>query len=119
MPKERKTLTGTCKFCGQSQMIEAETEDEANRKVTAACSCEEGQPARRIDDARVIVERDFKDFSGETIELIQGVVSAVNFGVVDAGSLKLNGVTKVAVALTSKEKITVVRTDTKVSKEEI
>lgn len=119
MPKEKKMLEGICKFCGQSQLIEAETEDAANKKVAAACSCEEGQASRRIDAAREIVERDFKEFSGETVELIQRTVSAVNFGVVVSGTIKLNGTTKVAVALTSKDKIKVVRTDTEVSEEEI
>jgi hypothetical protein len=100
-------------------MIEAETEEDADRKVTAACSCEEGQSARRIDNARVIVERDFKDFSGETVDLVQRIVAAVNFGVIGSASVKLDGTTKVTVALTSKDKIAVVRTDTEVYKEEI
>lgn len=119
MNDERKMLEGTCKYCGQSQLVEAETESEANNKATSICKCEEGQASRRIETAKSHVETKFEEFSKETIELIQSIVAGVNYGVIDSATLKLSRTVKVSITLTSKDKLSVTRTDTEVDKEEI
>jgi hypothetical protein len=39
-------ITGTCEFCGQQKMVQAESEAEANRITTEECGCEEGKDYR-------------------------------------------------------------------------
>lgn len=119
MAKEAKTISGTCKYCGQSQMVIADSDKRADEIAEAACSCKEGQPARRIKMARDKVDSKFKDFSDETVELINECVSAVNYSTVKSASLTLDSRTKVSISLVSGDKISVTRTDTDVDKEEI
>lgn len=44
--KDKDLIGGVCACCGQTQMVEATTEEEANRIATARCRCEEGKKAR-------------------------------------------------------------------------
>lgn len=120
MKNESGMLNGTCKYCGQSQMVIADTEEKANEIAEAACSCKEGQPARRIKAARDKVDAKFEEFSEETVDLIQDCISAVNYGTIKSATINLNSTTKVSLAMTGNgEKISVTRTDTEVDKEEI
>ena len=65
------------------------------------------------------VDAKFKDFSEETIELINECVSAINYATIKSATLTLDSRTKVSIAFVSGEKISVTRTDTDVDKEEI
>lgn len=120
MLKEVKTLNGTCKYCGQSQMVSADTEEKANEMAEAACSCKEGQASRRIKSARDKVDAQFSEFSEETVDLIHDCVCAVNYGTIKSATLALDSTTKVSISISGNgEKIFVTRTDTEVAKEEI
>lgn len=120
MSKEAKMINGTCKYCGQSQMVSADTEEKANELAEAACSCKEGQPSRRIKSARNKVDEQFNEFSEETVDLIHDCVCAVNYGTIRSAALALNSTTKVSISISGNgDKIFVTRTNTEVDKEEI
>ena len=44
---EVKDLTGVCKYCGQTKIVKALTEPEADDVVTLECSCPGGEMERR------------------------------------------------------------------------
>ena len=119
MPKEKGMLTGTCKFCGLTQMVEAETEEEADKAVVADCTCEEGLSFRGIIAAEEVSKRLFTDFPDETIGFVNRLVSAVSCGVISSGTIKLNGITKATVSMTNKDKVKILRSDTEATEEEI
>jgi hypothetical protein len=119
MTKGNGTHEGTCKYCGQSQIVDAVDKESADQMATMNCKCEEGQAFRRIESAKSRVETKFSEFSGETVDLLKSIVAAVNYETIASATIQLNGLTKVKVLLTSKEKISVTRTDTEVDKEEI
>jgi len=119
MPKENGTHEGICKFCGQSQIVDAIDKESADQMAVMNCKCEAGQAQRRMMLAEKAVSTKLKDFGGDTIELARGIVKAVNYGSIDSATIKLNGSIKLAVSLTSKDKISVTITNTEVDKEEI
>ena len=119
MPKENGTHEGICKFCGQSQIVDAIDKESADQMAVMSCKCEEGQAFRRIESAKNVIETKFDEFSGETVDLLKSIVAAVNYETIAQATVKLNGSVKVSVSLTSKDKISVTRTDTEVDKEEI
>ena len=46
MTSKRETREGYCPFCGQMQMGEATTEEEANSKAAKNCNCDGSKKAR-------------------------------------------------------------------------
>jgi len=48
MENETRAMFGTCSYCGQSVITEAEDAGAANDRVTALCMCPEGERQRRI-----------------------------------------------------------------------
>ena len=44
------TIIGTCKFCGQQQVVEAYNQEVANERATANCKCEEGKRFRKKEE---------------------------------------------------------------------
>ena len=119
MPKGNATHEGICKFCGQSQIVDAIDKESADQMAVMNCKCEEGQAFRRIESAKSVIETKFEEFPGETVDLLKNIVAAVNYETIASATVKLNGSVKVSVSLTSKDKISVTRTDTEVDKEEI
>ena len=46
-----KELTGTCAFCGQTKIVEAESQEEANRMAAEECTCDNNyKKARQCAD---------------------------------------------------------------------
>lgn len=119
MPKGSITHDGICKFCGQSQIVDAIDKESADHMATMNCKCEEGQAFRRVESAKNVIETKFDGFSEETVDLLKNIVTAVNYEIIASANIKLNGSVKVSVSLTSKDKISVTRTDVAVDKEEI
>lgn len=39
MEESKNMLTGECRYCGQTQNVEAESKDDADRKATELCGC--------------------------------------------------------------------------------
>lgn len=44
---ERKDMTGTCAYCGQSKIVKAVTQQEADAMASIDCSCPGGEMERR------------------------------------------------------------------------
>jgi len=44
---ERKDMTGVCRGCGQSRIVKAENQEEADVLVTEECSCQLGEQLRK------------------------------------------------------------------------
>ena len=42
-------LNGSCKYCGQVQNVEAESQEEADKKATELCGCDEAIKAKQHD----------------------------------------------------------------------
>lgn len=49
-----KDLLGVCSGCGQTKMVKAQTQEEADRIATEECDCPEGELTRRkeVQDPR-------------------------------------------------------------------
>ena len=45
--KELKEMTGTCAHCGQTKIVQAATQDEADHKAAIDCTCPGGDVERR------------------------------------------------------------------------
>ena len=45
--EELKDMTGACIYCGQTKIVKAYTQEEADREVSLECSCSGGELARR------------------------------------------------------------------------
>lgn len=41
-----KEMTGTCTFCGQTRIVRADTQEEADRMALADCNCQGAEMAR-------------------------------------------------------------------------
>lgn len=44
---ELKEMTGTCKHCGQTKIVQAASQDEADHKAAIDCTCPGGDAERR------------------------------------------------------------------------
>lgn len=40
-------MTGVCRYCGQTRIVKAENQEEADKSVTLDCSCEGGEFERK------------------------------------------------------------------------
>ena len=40
-------MTGVCKYCGQTKIVKAETQEEADRTATLDCNCQGGELERK------------------------------------------------------------------------
>lgn len=40
-------MTGVCRYCGQTRIVKAENQEEADRSVTLNCNCEGGEFERK------------------------------------------------------------------------
>lgn len=52
MPTKRETREGYCPYCGQMQMVEAATDEEANYKAVQNCNCDGSKKARSAGQCR-------------------------------------------------------------------
>lgn len=53
---EMESIYGTCRFCGQTQMIEAADQQDADIKVTKLCTCPDARLARKKAEIRQMVQ---------------------------------------------------------------
>lgn len=42
-----ESMTGTCRYCGQTKIVEAESQKDADERVTIDCSCPGGELERK------------------------------------------------------------------------
>lgn len=52
MPTKREEREGFCPYCGQMQMVEAVTDEEANYKAMQNCNCDGSKKARSAGQCR-------------------------------------------------------------------
>ena len=52
----KETMEGYCPFCGQMQMVEATTEEEANSKAAENCNCDGAKKARSARQCAANIE---------------------------------------------------------------
>ena len=63
---KRKRLEGACRFCGQIQAVEADSQEEANRIATLNCNCDEAEAYRRKEDLMEIINQTCRDLPKES-----------------------------------------------------
>ena len=89
MTSKRETREGYCPFCGQMQMVEATTEEEANHKAASNCKCDGAKKARSAglcrDNIREICGPGAGDYQMEVLdeEVIEVLQDLGGFAVYD------------------------------------
>lgn len=63
-------MTGTCMFCGQQVIVEAETQEKADELATEKCSCENDfrKMRKMIDNIEKICGEEAKHFGMEIVD---------------------------------------------------
>ena len=51
-----ESFTGTCSYCGQTKIVMAESQKDANERVTLDCSCPGAEMEQRKKDVRVLLD---------------------------------------------------------------
>lgn len=95
-------ITGYCKACGQSKLVEAGLPDEANEKVTMQCNCPEGEEIRalvklmqNIDDICGAEGEmlGFKPVNAESVERIKEVAVLIYKDRLGRATFQIDGTT--------------------------
>lgn len=98
--EKRKSITGTCRFCGQTSLVEADTEAEANAIASKQCSCGEGEAYREKEACLDRIEeicRAPKEEAGvmpltfEEARLIRQIADRVAISAIDGASIDIKG----------------------------
>ena len=89
-------MTGTCVFCGQTRMVEAETQAEADRIAAENCTCDNNlkrvrQCSENIDQICGATAKDFgmDIVTEEVIDSIKDIGRLCVFGHVDGATFRL------------------------------
>lgn len=89
-------MTGTCMFCGQTRMVEAEDRAEANRIAAETCTCDNNFKRVRqcADNVDKICGETAKDYgmdivAEEVIDSLKGVGQLCVFGYLQGASFRL------------------------------
>lgn len=91
-----KEMTGTCLFCGQTRMVEAETQEEADRIASENCTCDNKLKSSRQCSENIdkICGETAKEFGMDTvveelIEEMKAIGKLCIYGHVEAASFRL------------------------------
>ena len=91
-----KEMTGTCLFCGQTRMVEADSQTEADRLASENCTCDNNLKRVRQcpDNIEQICGESAKDFGmeivvEETIDTLKEIGRLCVFGHIEAASFRL------------------------------
>ena len=91
-----KEMTGTCVFCGQTRMVEAATQEEADRIAAEHCTCDNN--LKRVRQCKENIDRicgeEAKQFgmdivTEEVIDVIKEIGALCVFGHVNAVSFRV------------------------------
>lgn len=103
MNKEIEEMTGTCKFCGQTMIVECSDPLIANKIATEECKCEEGREFRNMEEwkfeAKNNIESLCESMGETTITVLYGVVDAIAAGEIKKASIKVNERVNISVVL--------------------
>lgn len=61
-----KNYEGVCRFCGQVQSVQADSQEEANRIATLSCNCDEAEAYRRKEDLLELINQTCRDLPRES-----------------------------------------------------
>ena len=56
-----KSYEGICKFCGQVQTVQADSQEEANMIATLNCNCDDAEAYRRREDLMTLINSTCQD----------------------------------------------------------
>lgn len=91
-----KEMLGTCIYCGQTQMVEAETQVEADRIAAENCICDNKLKSTRqcSDNIEKICGEAAKEFgmdivTEEVIDQLKGVAKLCVYGYIESASFRL------------------------------
>ena len=83
---------GTCRFCGQTAVVKAENEEEAERIATMQCSCPGGEMMETLD--QLIGEQSpqygWDPVTPEAFETIEGLAISIATGMIDAATISIS-----------------------------
>lgn len=92
----KKQMTGTCIFCGQTRMVEAETQEEADRIAAENCTCDNRLKSCRQCSENIdkICGAPAKDFgmdvvTEEAIDTLKEIGRLCVYGYIDLGTVRL------------------------------
>ena len=91
-----KEMTGTCVFCGQTRMIQADNQKEADRIAAERCTCDNNLKKVRqcSENIEQICGAPAKDFgmeivTEEVIDALQDIGQLCVYGHIETASLRL------------------------------
>lgn len=115
------TFTGICRFCGQTQTIEAKTQEDADKAAALKCNCEEGEKFRRQEKLHIKINgcagENCKDFgfrpvNKEALELIHDIGDLVLYNEIQSVKFSIDN-TIVTLSRNSKGNVKVSRSEKK------
>lgn len=96
-------MTGTCIYCGQTMMVEAETLEQANMIATEECHCEEGREFRNMEqwkkDAKENIYALTEDIGETAINTMLNAVDGIAAGELKKVSIKINERVNISIVL--------------------
>lgn len=61
-----KNYEGVCRFCGQVQTVQADSQEEADRIATLSCNCDKAEAYRRKEDLLELINQTCGDLPRES-----------------------------------------------------
>ena len=90
-------MTGTCMFCGQTVLVEAETKEEANRLAAERCSCDNDyKKVRRCADnieqicGEAAKEIGMEIVTEEVMDVMKNIGALCVYGHIEAATFRLS-----------------------------
>jgi len=93
-----KSYEGICKFCGQVQTVQADSQEEANMIATLNCNCSGSEEYRRKQDLAelinetcelVLPETGFVKMSDEQLEALHQIATMLASGIINKVTLDI------------------------------
>lgn len=92
-----KEMTGTCAFCGQTRLVIAEDQSEANRVAAEECTCDNNfKKVRQCEDnidlicGKSATEYGMEIVTEEVVDALKGIGQLCVFGHVGAATVRVS-----------------------------
>lgn len=94
-----ESMTGTCKHCGQTQIVKAESQEDADERVTIECKCPGGELERKkkhvkeqLDEliGELAPENDWDPVSPEAFEAITEIAYRIAEDLISSCAMRVN-----------------------------
>ena len=114
-----ESMTGTCRYCGQTKIVTAESQEDADERVTVECSCPGGELERKKKHVReqldeligeLSPDNDWDPVKKETFDSILEVAYCVAEGSISSCAMRVDN-TNLKIT-SSKGKINIERSKT-------